>query len=55
MKKEAMKKEAMILAEKINIARFENRIPEAEDTIGLMAILDILLSEDDVAHDWWCY
>ena len=42
-------KEAAILAEKINIARFENRIPEAEDTIRLTEILDKLLSEEDAA------
>ena len=47
--------EAAILAEKINIARFENRIPEAEDTVRLTEILDkldiscILLPEEDAA------
>ena len=39
-------KEAAILAEKINIARFEGRVPEAEDTIRLTEILDILLPEE---------
>jgi|TARA_B110000305_G_C19163530_1_gene503774 hypothetical protein len=41
--------EAAILAEKINIARFENRIPEAEDTVRLTEILDKLLPEEDAA------
>ena len=41
-------KEAAVLAEKINIARFEGSVPEAEDTVRLTEILDILITKESV-------
>jgi hypothetical protein len=41
--------EASVLAERINRARFEGRVPEACETVALTEILDILFSELEAA------
>ena len=41
--------EASVLAERINRARFEGKVPEACETVALTEILDILLQEVEAA------
>ena len=41
--------EASVLAERINRARFEGKVPDACETVALTEILDILLQEQEAA------
>lgn len=43
----ALIREAGVLADKINLARFEGVIPSDEDTVRLCIILDILADPDE--------
>ena len=39
--------ESRVLAERINRARFEGRVPDTDDTVRLCGLLDILLDMED--------
>tara|TARA_R100000353_G_scaffold176045_2_gene148492 strand:+ start:3758 stop:3916 length:159 start_codon:yes stop_codon:yes gene_type:complete len=41
--------EASVLAERINRARFEGKVPEACETVALTEILDIVLQQVEAA------
>lgn len=47
--REQLLAEASVLAERINRARFEGKVPEACETVALTEILDILLQEVEAA------
>jgi hypothetical protein len=47
----ALLREAGILAEKINLARFQENVPEDDHTIRLCTILDILLAMESIDND----
>ena len=47
----ALLREAGILAEKINLARFQETVPKDDHTIRLCTILDILLAMESIDND----
>ena len=47
----ALLREAGILAEKINLARFQETVPEDDHTIRLCTVLDILLAMEGIDNE----